>query len=74
MIKIGDIIRDIENGDCYYEGIVISLAPVKYRITNIIWNGEIDSERNGDEIELKWWHFQVLKHKWVNVNTEKDDN
>ena len=46
-MKIGDKIRDIEDGDCYYEGIIIELKPLKYKVTNILWCGEIDSSMNG---------------------------
>jgi len=59
-IKIGHVIRDIEDGDCYYQGVVVSLNPVKYRITNILWCDEIDDSMNGEVIELKWWQVQVL--------------
>ena len=47
-MKIGDKIRDIEDGDCYYEGVVVGLNPLKYRIINILWCGEIDSSINGE--------------------------
>ena len=46
-IEIGDKIRDIEDGDCYFEGIVVELNPLKYKITNIVWGGEIDTSMNG---------------------------
>jgi hypothetical protein len=69
-IKIGDKIRDIEDGDCYYEGIVVSVNPVKYRITNILWSNEIDDSMNEEVIELKWWLLQVFKGKqWFDIIT-----
>jgi hypothetical protein len=67
-MKIGDKIRDIEDGDCYYEGIIVELKPLKYKVTNILWCDEIDSSMNGEVTELKWWQVEVFKnHEWVNV-------
>ena len=60
-MKIGDKIRDIEDGDCYYEGIATELNPLRYKITNIIWSDEVDESMNGEVLELKWW---ILK--WYN--------
>ena len=57
MNNIGDKIRDIEDGDCYYEGVIVSLNPIKYKITNIIWCDEIDESMNGNVIEPKWWYL-----------------
>lgn len=59
-INVGDRIRDIEDGDCYYEGIVVSLNPVKYKITSILWSNEIDNSMNGEVIESKWWFIKVV--------------
>jgi hypothetical protein len=60
-IEIGSIIRDIEDGDCYYEGIVVELIPIKYKITNIVWGGKIDTSMNGQVIELKWWQVELVE-------------
>ena len=60
-MKIGDKIRDVEDGDCYYEGIVTELNPLKYKITSIIWSDEADESMNGEVLELKWWLL-----KWYN--------
>lgn len=57
-MKIGDRIKDIEDGDCYYEGIITQLNPLKYKVTNIMWDGNIDSSMNGEVIELKWWQVK----------------
>jgi hypothetical protein len=66
---IGEKIRDIEDGDCYYEGIVVSLNPIKYEITNIVWCGEIDDSMNGEIIELKWWILEIYKNNsWVSLS------
>jgi|TARA_R110002167_G_scaffold152441_1_gene346427 hypothetical protein len=58
-MKIGDKIRDIEDGDCYYEGIIVELNPLKYKITNIIWCNEIDNSMNGEIIQMKWWKMEL---------------
>ena len=60
-MKIGDKIRDVEDGDCYYEGIVTELNPLKYKITSIIWSDEADESMNGEVLALKWWLL-----KWYN--------
>lgn len=57
-LSIGDKIRDVEDGDCYYEGIVVSITPLKYKITNILWCGDIDSSMNGQITEPKWWYIE----------------
>jgi len=57
-MKIGDKIRDIEDGDCYYEGIVVELNPMKYKINNIVWCDEIDDSMNGQITEPKWWYIE----------------
>jgi hypothetical protein len=59
-MNIGAKIRDIEDGDCYYEGVVVSLDPIMYRVTNILWSGEIDDSMNGLIIGLKWWQLEIL--------------
>ena len=68
-LNIGDTIRDLEDADCFYEGTIVSLNPIKYKVTNIIWSGEKDESLNGAIIELKWWIVQVLKNgKFVEIN------
>ena len=67
-MEIGDKIRDIDDDDCYYEGIIVELKPLKYKITNILWCGEIDNSMNGQVMKLKWWQVEVFKNdEWVNV-------
>ena len=60
-IQIGDFIRDIEDGDCYYEGIVISINPVEYRITSVMWCGVHDSALIGTITNLMWWNVVTIK-------------
>ena len=69
MIKVGDRIRDVEDSDCYFEGIVTALSPFSYLCDKVVWNGEED---NGDpvgcEVYKQWWVIQ--KHvdgKWIDV-------
>ena len=60
-IEIGSKIRDVEDGDCYYEGVVVELIPLRYKITNIIWGGEIDTSMNGQVIQPKWWYIELIE-------------
>ena len=55
--KIGDRIIDAEDGDCYFEGIVISLNPLKYKIDKVVWNDYniIDDHMLGQIIKPKWY-------------------
>jgi len=62
-MNIGDRIKDIEDGDCYYEGVVVKLNPLKYKITNIVWCGEIDNSMNGQIIECKWWYLEKVRYE-----------
>ena len=66
MIQIGDIIHDIEDGDCYFEGVVSELIDgkvTKYILTKIIWSGEIDNydERLNTEIDTQWWYINKIE-------------
>ena len=60
MITIGSKIRDIEDSDCYYEGIVVSLNPLMYKITAVLWNNELCTELNGNVTQQKWWKIEVV--------------
>ena len=66
-IKIGDKIQDIEDGDCYFEGIVTEIntfGGVKtYEVTKVIWIGENfkDDENIGKTIEPIWWYIQKVE-------------
>lgn len=59
-MKIGDKIRDIEDLDCYYEGVIIQLIPLRYRITKIVWCGELDDSKNNEITGLLWWKTEIL--------------
>ena len=66
---IGDVIRDIEDGDCYYEGVVVSINPIQDKITKILWCNELDNSMDGEISELKWWRLEKLDGlKWVRLN------
>ena len=62
-MEIGSKIRDIEDGDCYYEGLVVELIPLKYKITNIVWSGKIDTSMNGQVIQPKWWYIELIENQ-----------
>jgi len=59
MIQIGDTIRDVEDGDCYFEGKVTELdtfGGVKtYEVTRVFWSG-ID-EKDDDYISRTFDDF-----------------
>jgi hypothetical protein len=67
MLKIGDKIKDIEDGDCYFVGEVTKLNTFGgvelYKVTQVIWNGEdyTDDDYIGQIIEPKWWYIQLIK-------------
>ena len=66
MIQIGDTIRDVEDGDCYFEGIATEIVDgkvTKYILTKIIWSGEVDQddERLNTEISPEWWYVEKAK-------------
>jgi hypothetical protein len=66
MLKIGDKIKDTEDGDCYFVGEIVKLnifGEVElYKVTQVIWNGEdyTDDDYIGQIIEPKWWYIQLF--------------
>lgn len=66
-MKVGDKIKDIEDGDCYFEGIVTEIntfGGVKtYKVTKVLWCGEDfkDDENIGKIIEPMWWYIQKVE-------------
>lgn len=56
-------IRDVEDGDCYYEGIVVTHKPLTYKITNIVWDGVQDTSMNGQIIKPKWYYIEIIEQK-----------
>ena len=66
LIKIGEIIKDIEDGDCYFIGQVTEIKNnevVKYKLLKIIWSGEEDNEYEdlNTEIQPRWWYIEKYK-------------
>lgn len=60
-LKIGDTIRDMEDNDCYYEGVVVSLNPLKYKIQRTVWDGEEGpDEMIGRITEQMWWYIEKI--------------
>jgi hypothetical protein len=65
-MKIGDLIKDVEDGDCYYQGVVTEILDdnvTKYILTKILWSGEIDDsdDRLNTEIEPQWWYIEKIE-------------
>ena len=66
-MKVGDKIQDIEDGDCYFEGIVTEIntfGNVKtYEVTKVLWSGEDfkDDENIGKTIEPMWWYINKVE-------------
>ena len=66
MLKIGDKIKDTEDGDCYFVGEVVKLNTFGgveyYKVTQVIWNGEdyTDDDYIGQIIEPKWWYIELF--------------
>jgi hypothetical protein len=60
-MQIGDKIRDIEDGDAYFEGIIVNLIPLEYKITNIVWGGKVDTSMNGQIIQPRWWQLELIE-------------
>ena len=61
-IPTGTLIRDIEDGDCYYEG--IWQGDGKYLVTRIVWNNieSLTPEEDkiiGTIIPPKWWFVDI---------------
>jgi hypothetical protein len=67
MIQIGDTIRDVEDGDCYFEGKVTELnffgGMKTYQVTRVFWSGvdEKDDDYIGKVIEPMWWYITKEK-------------
>lgn len=66
MLKIGDKIKDTEDGDCYFVGEVTKLNTFGgveyYKVTQVIWNGEdyTDDDLIGQVIAPRWWYIQLF--------------
>ena len=65
-MKIGDKIKDTEDGDCYFVGEVTKLnwfgGVEYYKVTQVIWNGEdyTDDKLIGQVIALRWWYIEQV--------------
>ncbi len=60
--KIGDHVLDVEDGDCYFEGIAKEIDEnglvTKYLVTRVFWSGVDEKEDAyiGKLIEPQWWY------------------
>jgi len=67
QVKIGDFIKDMEDGDCYFLGEVVEVNRFggvgKYKVLEIVWNGinEDNNEIIGKVIEPRWWYITKAK-------------
>jgi hypothetical protein len=67
-LETGTKIRDIEDGDAYFEGVIVELNPLKYKITNIVWGDRVDTSMNGQIIRPKWWQLEVyINNEWIRI-------
>ena len=66
MLKIGDKIKDTEDGDCYFVGEVVKLNTFGgveyYKVIQVIWNGEdyTDDDLIDQVISPRWWYIELL--------------
>ena len=66
MLKIGDKIKDTEDGDCYFVGEVVKLNTFGgveyYKVIQVIWNGEdyTDDDLIGQVISPRWWYIELF--------------
>ena len=64
IFKIGDRIRDIEDGDFYYEGIVIGFEnnePI-YKVDKVVLVDEIkNDDLIGEEITPRLWYTKLIE-------------
>ena len=67
-MKIGDTIKDTEDGDCYFVGEIVKLNSFKgveyYKVTQVIWNGEDykNDDLIGQIIAPRWWYLQKAEN------------
>lgn len=67
-IKVGDYIKDIEDGDCYFYGIVSSIHPINYVVLVDFWDGVFHPAKSLDAIPLQWSELEVFRNdKWHKV-------
>jgi hypothetical protein len=71
-IKIGDRIKSIEDGDCYYVGIVTSIKgnptyddgypELEMLVEQVIWGDEelFDDEQIGTIMDTHWFVEQII--------------
>lgn len=71
-MNIGNKVRDVEDGDCYREGTIVEINPLRYKLEREVWNGEEYFDCIGEITEPRWWILEVYNEntkQWQNTNT-----
>jgi len=56
-MKVGDKIRDVEDGDVYYEGIIETVNPITYKVTKVVGAKKIPLN---EVVEKQLWYIEKL--------------
>ena len=64
-MKIGDRIKDIEDGDCYFYGTVSKVKDgtvLEYILEGVYWCGkeEKEPEHLNEPITPRWWQIEKI--------------
>lgn len=62
-IKAGDHIKDVEDGDCWFEGIMQN--DKEYLVIRTVWNGIEYNSKNDDDVigtitTHQWYYMELL--------------
>ena len=63
-MKVGDKIRDIEDGDIYYEGIIQTVNPITYKVTKVVGAKVIPI---GEVVEPQLWYIEEISKKKISI-------
>ena len=67
-IQIGYYIKDIEDGDLYFFGIVTSVNPINYLLIAELCDGKLYPPTQTGIIPLQWSELEVfIDNKWHKV-------
>jgi len=60
-LKVGDRIRDVEDGDFFYEGFVVSLNPMMYKVDRVfLVDDHPDDSLIGQITEPLLWYVKKM--------------